>query len=77
MANMSYCRFRNTRPDLNACLDALNGDRSLSKEEAGEGRRMFKDFLDFCQENLIISSYDADEVDDLFSGLTEKEDDDE
>ena len=30
MSNMSYCRFTNTRTDLNDCLDSLRHDeRSL------------------------------------------------
>lgn len=30
MANMSYCRFRNTRDDMNDCLDALREGKTLS-----------------------------------------------
>ena len=33
MANMSYCRFRNTEIDLEDCLDALNMQEELSREE--------------------------------------------
>ena len=55
MANMSYCRFHNTRSDLNDCLEALREDKLLSEDEAKAGRRMFEEFLEFCQENFIIT----------------------
>lgn len=74
MANMSYCRFHNTRSDLIVCLEVLDEGRYLSTDEASEGRQMFKNFLDFCQTNFIISGYDADEIKALFDNLIEKED---
>lgn len=77
MANMSYCRFRNTRDDLEDCLDALRDERRLSPQEAKSGRWMFEEFLDFCRENCIIDGYHADEIEALFDGLTDREDDDE
>lgn len=77
MANMSYCRFRNTRDDLNDCLDALREGKLLSKDEAKAGRWMFEEFLDFCRENCIIDGYHADEVEGLFDDQTEEEDDDD
>ena len=48
MSNMSYCRFTNTRSDLNDCLDALREDKRLSDVEAKAGRWMFDEFLSFC-----------------------------
>lgn len=42
MSNMSYCRFQNTVPDMQDCLDALRdafkGD--VSKEELKEAKRL-------------------------------------
>lgn len=76
MANMSYCRFRNTRLDLGDCLDALTDGEHLSSSEKRSGRLMFNEFLDFCQSNGIIDSFDAEAVEDLFGG-EEEEDDDE
>jgi hypothetical protein len=32
MANMSYCRFRNTLPDLLDCLESIH-DEGISEEE--------------------------------------------
>ena len=74
MANMSYCRFRNTRDDLRDCLDVFREDKLLSTEEARAGRWMFEEFLDFCRENCIITGYDKEEIKGLFDDQTEKED---
>ena len=42
MANMSYCRFRNTSGDLTDCLDTIReGDSTLSESEARAGLWMF------------------------------------
>ena len=77
MANMGYCRFHNTRSDLNDCLDALREGKPLSADEAKAGRWMFEAFLDFCRENCIITGYDKDEIEALFDDQTEKEEDDD
>ena len=74
MANMSYCRFRNTRDDLRDCLDVFRENKLLSTEEARAGRWMFEEFLDFCRENLIIDGYHKAEIKALFNDQTEKED---
>lgn len=74
MAYMGYCRFRNTRIDLDDCLDSLREGRSLDTDEAAAGLRMFGDFLDFCRENGIIEDYDEGMAESLFGGLTGKED---
>lgn len=34
MASMSYCLFRNTLGELKRCVDTLDDDEQLSKEEA-------------------------------------------
>lgn len=38
MANMSYCRFQNTRSDMEDCMDALREEKHLSGDEAKAGR---------------------------------------
>lgn len=50
MSNMSYCRFTNTRSDMDDCLNALCRDERLSAMEARAGRNMFKEFLTFCRD---------------------------
>lgn len=77
MANMSYCRFQNTRADLEDCLDALRSEKSLSDDEARAGRHLFDDFLSFCRDQGIIDSFDREEVEILFDRLEKKEEDDE
>lgn len=74
MANMSYCRFQNTRRDVEDCLDALRDEKRLSTDEAKAGRWMFDDILDFCRDMGIIDSYDTGMLEALFDGLTESED---
>ena len=54
MANMSYCRFHNTNLDLVDCLEALEENRELSKEEYKYCKRLFINFIEFCvNENII------------------------
>lgn len=50
MANMSYCRFRNTYMDIEDCLYALDMEEELSEEEAKACDKMFKSFLAFAEE---------------------------
>lgn len=77
MSNMSYCRFTNTRSDLNDCLDAIREDKRLSDVEAKAGRWMFDEFLSFCREYGIIDGYDGEALCALFDGLEKKEGGDE
>jgi len=74
MSNLSGCRFHNTGHDLEECLDAIRDNKRISETEAGAGLDMFKDFLDFCQENYIIDSYDTEMVESLFENMKEAED---
>lgn len=73
MSNMSYCRFTNTRTDLNDCLDSLRHDERMSEMEVREGRNMFEEFLTFCQVYGIIDDYDGQLVMRLFQNLKERE----
>lgn len=73
MANMSYCRFTNTRIDLGDCLDSIRRDERLSDFEAQNGRMMFLEFLNFCRDYDLIDQYDKEAVDDLLQGLQERE----
>ncbi len=73
MSNMSYCRFTNTRADLNDCLDALRRDDRLSGMEVRAGRNMFVEFLTFCRDYDIIETYDKQLIEDLFQNLKERE----
>lgn len=77
MSNMSYCRFTNTRIDINDCLNALRRDEQLSEMEVRAGRNMFVEFLSFCRDYDIINDYDGQLVDSLFQNLKERESCDE
>ena len=77
MSNMSYCRFTNTRSDMEDCLEALRDEKPLSDFEVRAGKAMFKDILEVCRAYGIIDAFDDDEIDRLFDNLLEKEDEDE
>ena len=63
MANMSYCRFHNTKIDVEDCLDVLAGNGDISSEsERNSAIRMIKDILEFCEDMGIIDEYDEDEL---------------
>lgn len=42
MANMSYCRFHNTRQDLEDCYDHIDDKDDLSEAEAKEREQLIK-----------------------------------
>ena len=63
MANMSYCRFRNTLQDLSDCVVALDrivcGEESISESEWKYAKRMkewcerFVEIIEDCDEEDI------------------------
>ena len=55
MANMGYCRFRNTLKDLQDCQDHIHDD--LSKEE----KKARRELVELCKE--IASDCDSYTVD--------------
>ena len=77
MPNMSYCRFTNTRSDLDDCLESIRRDERLSDFEVRAGRNMFSEFLAFCQDYDIISGYDIEVLEELFENLRKKEEDED
>lgn len=77
MANVSYCRFQNTRGDMQDCLNALRMENPLSRDEANAGRWMFDDILSHCRENGIIDSYDRETLEAIFTELDETEGEDD
>lgn len=64
MASMSYCRFNNTRIDMENCIDALReaefGDYKISEDEIGYCRMMFDDIIDYLDEERLIDNFDWD-----------------
>lgn len=57
MANMSYCRFRNTYNDMMDCLDAIYDNEALSDDEFIACQNVFEKILEFLED------YDICEVD--------------
>lgn len=62
MANMSYCRWRNTRADLMDCLDAfdnLNDGYEMSGEEVRAAKMMIRSMCEFLQNYEVIEDFDC------------------
>lgn len=53
MANMSYCRFRNTSMDMSDCIEALYDEAELSDSEAIACKNMFESVLELFEENDV------------------------
>ena len=64
MANMSYCRFNNTRIDIEDCIEALReaewGDNKISEDEIGYCRMMFDNIIDYLDEEVLLDNFDWD-----------------
>ena len=65
MANMSYCRFRNTLEDFRDCVDALqhfeysdeDADETLSDEEARAAESLMELAFDIVDELGFVTQY--------------------
>ena len=67
MANMSYCRFNNTKIDLDECLSVLEDEEKLSEDEFRKCKYMFKNFIDFLETQGIIEDDEVwERLDDYF-----------
>jgi ribosome assembly protein YihI (activator of Der GTPase) len=76
MANMSYCRFHNTKNDLDDCLDALRDGTTLSKDEFRKCKQMFGKFIDFLLDEGVIEDEDGEleeRLDEFFETINTKE----
>ena len=75
MANMSYCRFHNTKLALQDCLTALDpyeNEYEISDDEVRDGIRMFEHFLGYCMDVGIIDEYNIEEVKQHFEAHNEE-----
>ena len=59
MSNMSYCRFNNTKIDMDDCIEAMQNHiyygETISHSERESARRMFKSIAWFlCDEEVIL-----------------------
>lgn len=62
MANMSYCRWHNTRLDLMDCLDAYHKTEELSEEEHRCAKHLFEMVCEFLEAEGVIDEYDLSHV---------------
>lgn len=75
MANMAYCRFQNTEIDLQDCLDNLNERNIESEEEKQAAKDLFINFLEYCEEEGIISDFNRNRIDNLIAECKDQEND--
>ena len=62
MANMSYCRFRNTLGDLRDCLVAMeDGTDDLSEEEARAMKGLAKVCVDIVEQADFMGLLDEED----------------
>lgn len=67
MSNMNYCRFNNTKLDVDDCIEALENDTQLSSAELEKAKDMFHNILTFCCNNGMIDDYNQDQVDEYLN----------
>ena len=79
MANMSYCRFHNTRFDMDDCIEALKraewDGKKISKEEIKYCEWMFDSIIEYLDDEGIIDEFDWDVYEEWKSNLHEWSDD--
>lgn len=71
MANMSYCRFHNTRADVMDCIGALQEGDQISDEERLHCVGMFSSIIDYLEEEGIVE-LDWEAFDEWAEGLKER-----
>lgn len=77
MANMSYCRFRNTKVDMEDCLDALRNYEELNADEYKACKRMFRNIVEFLVDEGVIdddSTELEERLNDFFDSIEREED---
>lgn len=75
MANMSYCRFHNTRLDMDDCIEALKraewDDEKISKEEVRYCKMMFDTIIGYLDDEGLIDEFDYDAYEEWQNNLDE------
>lgn len=71
MANMSYCRMRNTYSDLNDCFDAIENRDTLNADESVALKEMINAMYYFLNNNCLMNEDGLDEsaVDELIAEM--------
>ena len=75
MANMSYCRFHNTRLDMDDCIETLkraewDGEK-ISKEEVRCCKMMFDTIIEYLDDEGLIDEFDYDAYEEWQNNLDE------
>jgi uncharacterized protein (DUF433 family) len=60
MPNMSYCRFNNTRIDLDNCFEAIKEKDIESKIEKDYAKIMLFEMIEFLTDEGILDDYPED-----------------
>ena len=75
MANMSYCRFHNTRLDMDDCIEALKRAEwdgyKISKAEIKYCKWMFDNIIEYLDDEGLLEEFDYDAYDEWKSNLDE------
>lgn len=75
MANMSYCRFHNTRLDMDDCIEALKraewDNEKISKEEVRYCKMMFDTIIEYLDDEGLIDEFDYDAYEEWQNNLDE------
>lgn len=71
MANMSYCRFNNTRLDMLDCISAIQEGQHISEGEKRYAQVMFEEIATFMFECGAIDSYDDQAMNDIIYNCEE------
>ena len=73
MANMSYCRFHNTRLDMDDCIEALKraewDEEKISADEILKCKLMFDSIIEYLEYEGIIDEFDWDAYEEWKSNL--------
>lgn len=72
MANMSYCRFHNTRIDMMDCINAIEEEESISEEELVQCKKMFEHVLGYFEDECIIEEMNWDGFEEWIDELSER-----
>lgn len=75
MANMSYCRFHNTRLDMDDCIEALKRAEwdveKISKEEVRYCKMMFDTIIGYLAYEGLMDEFDYDAYEEWQNNLDE------
>lgn len=71
---MQSNKFYNLKKDLKNCLTMINDKKIDNKYDVEQTKSVFKHFLNFCQENEIITSYDKSHMYNIIENSLEEND---